>query len=158
MNKYMHNLFVALLGIMAGIFVLAVPLTGNAYAAAQSAVTTKSYDMDEYLNMLANTGQWEKYDKFVKVASPESLAKHQEWFKTASNSVAEMTTREDLAVFVKSKAAKLGFNADKDDFTVMSIQDDKAVVRVIHEQDNYYVVVQKSSFGYWFVDYVYVIK
>ncbi len=158
MKTYMQNILVTLLAIMAGLFILAVPLSGNAYAAAQPTITTKSYDMDEYLNMLVTTGQWEKYDKFVKVASPESLAKHEEWFRAANNTGSEATKQQELVAFVKSKAAKLGFNADKDDFSVMSIQDDKAVVRVIHDQNNYYVVIQKSSFGYWFVDYVYVIK
>ncbi len=138
--------------------VMAAPVMAIAYAAApnQPIVTTKSYDMDEYLNMLVSTEQWEKYDKIVKIANSESLQKHFAWYQEWSN-VGVYDQNNDPMAVVMAQANFYGFHVETDQFKLIRQNNDSAWVRVVNGSETAYFVLQQSN-GYWHVIKIYYVK
>lgn len=160
MRKKMRN---ALLALMSGgmfLYMITVPFAATVFAASQDPiVTTRSYDMDEYLNMLVSTGQWAKYEKFSKIASPDSWAKHIVWYNAWVNkSQADSGIGLYPVDTVVAKADVLGFDTNNDTFTLVSEGNAKALVKVQHNDESYYVALARTTDGYWYVSYVYQIK
>lgn len=114
----------------------------------------KGYDMNEYLDMLLATGQYGKYEKFIKISDPAEYEKH-------SSKVTEWKTGFPAKVdpshpmyAMKTVAETYGFNSSTDTFTLLSESDNQAWVKVSHYNRTYYASLEKMN-GEWQVKSVY---
>lgn len=115
-------------------------------------VTTRSYNMDEYLDMLLATGQYAKYERFVQIASPEAYAQHLTWYNGWVNGYDPNGAA--VIYVVIDQAANLGFDPDHDTFTLVGQNGNTAWVKVRHGYGDYFVVLQPTVGGVWHVAHV----
>lgn len=153
MKKLFRNTIFTVIGGVFAMSLMLVPLMGTAQAAApEAAVSVKSYDMDEYLDMLLQTGQYAKYDRFARIASPESWAKHVTKYNTWVNGYPVYAVGyTDPAWVVRAEASRLGFDAANDLFTLQYQSDSNAMVQVLHGTRKYQVSLERTSNGGWYV-------
>lgn len=151
-NKLIRKAVFALLGAAIAVAVVAAPLTAQAYSVTrpEPGVTVRSYDMDEYLDMLLATGQHEKYDRFAKIADAESWAKHiahqNSW---EAKYPVYVWKGQDLLDAVIAHADRLGFDARRDTFTLLYLDDERAAIKVRHDGQHYILKLKAVSYHTW---------
>lgn len=173
MNKYIRNTLSAFLGAAFVFSVIGAPLA-SAHAVNKPGIvhkqekskkpvrknaqtTVRSYDMDEYLDMLLATGQYDKYDRFAQIALPDAYAKHIANYSYWRNGYPARAFLSTPLQAAKADAAQYGFNANADRFTLVSQSASKAVVKIVHSGKTYYANMLKSNSG-WYMDSVYRLK
>lgn len=151
----MHNKFkkaiMAVLSTTLAVTIVAGPLVANANAVAQPTVTVKEYDMDDYLDMLWETNQYERYEKFAAIASPEA------WEKHIAKRDAVIQAIDPVEV-VMANADWLGFDVEKDIFEFIRIGDGQAKVKVMHGDKSYIVILLSDDYVTWEIENIYRIK
>lgn len=152
MNKLMRNTMYALLGASFTFSVMAAPLASA--NATNVKTTVKSYDMDEYLDMLLASGQYEKYDRFIKIADPSAYAKHIANYSQWENGYPVYADQSSPVYAMQAVAQDYGFDGPDDTFTLLSRTDNKAVVQVHHDSRIYYASMVNEN-GTWQVKAVY---
>jgi hypothetical protein len=146
-KKRLRNALLTFVGAAFALAAVAAPVAVNANAKpAEATVTVKSYDMDEYLNMLLKTKQYEKYDTFKKIANKDAWEKHVQYQTWHQNNLWGV----DYPVWAVMTAAEwLGFDADEDTFKLLSWKKDVAKVKVTHDKKDYVVTLQEISANKW---------
>lgn len=152
MNKFVRNTTFALLGATFAMSVMAAPMA-SAHA-SDVKTTVKSYDMDEYLDMLITTGQYDKYDRFAKIADAQSWDKHISRYTVWRSGYPVAYDLSDPVYALKLDAKQYGFDAAKDQFRLVSKSGDKAWVRITHSGNTYYANMLHSEGG-WYINAVY---
>lgn len=141
-NKLLRNAVLSLVGTTLAMMVMAAPLTASASALPQATVTVKEYDMDEYLNMLWKTEQYDRYEKFAAIANQEA------WDKHLANRDALWEDSNPVAVVI-ANADWFGFNVDKDIFSLVSLGDEVAKVKVKHGHRTFIVTLTSDDAENW---------
>lgn len=156
MDKFIRHVMFALMGAAFTFSAIAAPVA-SAHA-SDVKTTVKSYDMDEYLDMLLATGQYDKYDKFVKIADQEAYAKHVAKYTNWRNGypiyAGDLSDPVDAA---KADAALYGLNADKDQFILLSQTSGRAWVKILHSGRTYYASMLQSKTSDWYIKALYQI-
>lgn len=160
-NKLVRRTLCALLGTAVTLAAVAAPLPAQAHTVTrpEPGVTVRSYDMDEYLDMLLRKGQYEKYERFAKIADAESWSKH---LASQTNRkyeyVVSARNGKKLLAAVKGQAGRLGFNAAHDTFTLLGLNKEQAMIKVQHGRQQYIIKLQSVAYGTWKVASVFRIK
>jgi hypothetical protein len=152
MKKILRNTILVLVGTVFAMGAIEAPMAAlaNPVSKPEATVTVKSYDMDEYLDMLLETEQYDKYNTFANIADQEAWDKHvaRQNSKDYEYS-ANVWVWDNPKAVVIAKAERLGFDVDEDTFTLISLQDNKAKVRVIHGDQRFIVTLKPNSYGGW---------
>lgn len=150
-HTFLRKAIFALIGMALAMTLMAVPLGASANAAPQPTVTVKAYDMDEYLDMLWETNQYDRYAKFATIANQEA------WEKHIANRDALSENSDPVAVVI-ANAEWLGFDVDHDTFRTISVGNETAKVKVVHGRKRYIVTLVSDDDGNWEIKTVYRAK
>lgn len=147
-NKAVLSLLAALT-----ITTTAVPLTVQAYEVEkpEPGVTVRSYDMDEYLDKLLATGHYDKYERFAQVADAESWAKHIANQNNLAEDAVHAWNGRELLEAVMAEADRYGFDAGRDTFTLLRMDDVRAMILVRHGQERYMIKLVSDYHGTWII-------
>jgi hypothetical protein len=153
MNKYIRNSVIAFVGAAFTFTMLGAPLV-SAHAPHKQETpktTVRSYDMEDYLDMLLATGQYDKYARFAQIALPEAYARHSAHW---SNGDPVRIVLNNPLQAAKVDAYKYGFDANADTFTLVSKNSNKAVVKIVHSGIAYYANMLKNGHSNWYINSV----
>jgi hypothetical protein len=161
MKEILRNTILALAGIVLAMGTIVAPMAAHANPVSrpEATVTVKSYDMDEYLDMLLETEQVDKYNTIANIANQDAWDKHVArqiaWDYEYPAYVSEHGNPRAVVI---AKAARLGFDTDKDTFTLLSLQDEQAKVKVSHGDQRFIVTLKPNYYGDWKIIVVQEIK
>jgi hypothetical protein len=152
MKKILRTTILALAGIVFAMGTIVAPMAAHANPVSKSeaTVTVKSYDMDEYLDMLLETEQYDKYNTFANIANQDAWDKHvARQIAWDYEYPAYVLQHGNPKAVVIAKAARLGFDTDKDTFTLISLQNKQAKVKVNHGDQRFIVTLKPNYYGGW---------
>jgi hypothetical protein len=152
MKKILRTTILALAGIVFAMGTIVAPMAAHANPVSKSeaTVTVKSYDMDEYLDMLLETEQYDKYNTFANIANQDAWDKHvARQIAWDYEYPAYVSQHGNPKAVVIAKAARLGFDTDKDTFTLISMQNKQAKVKVNHGDQRFIVTLKPNYYGGW---------
>jgi hypothetical protein len=152
MKKILRTTILALAGIVFAMGTIVAPMAAHANPVSKSeaTVTVKSYDMDEYLDMLLETEQYDKYNTFANIANQDAWDKHvARQIAWDYEYPAYVLQHGNPKAVVIAKAARLGFDTDKDTFTLISMQNKQAKVKVNHGDQRFIVTLKPNYYGGW---------
>jgi hypothetical protein len=152
MKKILRTTILALAGIVFAMGTIVAPMAAHANPVSkpEATVTVKSYDMDEYLDMLLETEQYDKYNTFANIANKDAWDKHvARQIAWDYEYPAYVSQHGNPKAVVIAKAARLGFDTDKDTFTLISLQNKQAKVKVNHGDQRFIVTLKPNYYGGW---------
>jgi hypothetical protein len=152
MKKILRTTILALAGIVFAMGTIVAPMAAHANPVSkpEATVTVKSYDMDEYLDMLLETEQYDKYNTFANIANQDAWDKHvARQIAWDYEYPAYVLQHGNPKAVVIAKAARLGFDTDKDTFTLISLQNKQAKVKVNHGDQRFIVTLKPNYYGGW---------
>jgi hypothetical protein len=152
MKKILRTTILALAGIVFAMGTIVAPMAAHANPVSkpEATVTVKSYDMDEYLDMLLETEQYDKYNTFANIANQDAWDKHvARQIAWDYEYPAYVSQHGNPKAVVIAKAARLGFDTDKDTFTLISMQNKQAKVKVNHGDQRFIVTLKPNYYGGW---------
>jgi hypothetical protein len=151
MNKFLRISLYALLGTTLSLLVIATP---QAVAKPSDVNASVKADMNEYLDMLLATGQYGKYEKFIKISDPAEYVKHLSKYREWKNGYSINVEHSHPMYAMRTAAESYGFDSPNDIFTLLSQSESKAWVKVSHDNHIYYASMEKVN-GEWQVKSLY---
>jgi hypothetical protein len=132
MKTSIRNALLGLVGTSLGMYMMVAPLTATVSANAS-------------LQNAPIQNQNQKHDKFSK----EDMAQHIKSCRAHHQN--DKNTKQTPVEVVKSDASELGFDANNDTFTLISENQNTAIVQVLHDGNDYDVTLVRSANGQWIV-------
>ncbi|MDU4959684.1 MAG: hypothetical protein E6X17_03340 [Sporomusaceae bacterium] len=155
MHKFVRSAMIAFVGAAFAFNLMGQPVA-NAHSSPsrETKTTVRSYDMEDYLDMLLASGQYDKYRKFSRIALPDAYARHADRW---TGDPVRIVYGNPLAA-ARADSYQYGFDGNADGFSLMSRGTTRAVVKIVHAGSDYYAQMQKNSAGNWYIATVYKAK